>query len=228
MLRPVILAAVSAAVVSIAAPAALAADLPAYEPGAEYAAPVAPSSTWSGAYVGAQAGYGWGRADNKGGAPKTHPDGAVIGAYAGYNHQFDASPVVVGVETDLNYNNNEASRQFAGGRVKNELNWSGATRARIGYGMDRVMVYGAAGVAYGEQKVARRVGLVSGSDSKTAVGYTVGAGVEAAVTDNVTVRGEYRYNDYGSDKFRVGGGNVKTDLTENRVMGGVAYKFGGF
>jgi outer membrane immunogenic protein len=209
-----------AAVAALAAPAAaLAADLPLYEPAPAYAAP-APASTWTGGYVGAQAGYGWGDADNKNGFANTKPDGALVGAYAGYDHQFDGSPVVIGVDTDLNYNAANDRRRG----VRNDLDWSGATRGKVGYGMERVMVYGAAGVAYGGVK-ARSGG---GSDDKTAVGYTVGGGLEGRIADNVTARAEYRYSDYGQEKLRTGAGTVKSDLTENRVTAGVAYKFSGW
>lgn len=215
MLRIVSLAAAAAV---FAAPA-FAADLPAYEPAPAYAAP-APASTWTGGYVGAQAGYGWGKAHNKNGFANTKPDGAVVGGYAGYDHQFDGSPVVVGIDTDLNYNT--AKDRKSG--VRNDLQWSGATRGKIGYAMDRVMVYGAGGVAYGGVK-ARAGG---GGSTQTAVGWTAGGGVEAMVADNVTARAEYRYNDYGSEKISTGAGSTKTSLTENRVTAGVAYKFNGF
>lgn len=225
MLRIVLVAAVSAAAVVAAAPSALAADLPAYEPAPAYAAPA--PSTWTGGYVGAQAGYGWGKSKNGNNSVSTHPDGAVVGAYAGYDYQFDNSPVVVGIDTDINYNNAEAAKNYGGGtaRVKNELNWSGATRAKIGYAFDNVMIYGAGGAAYGGQKVSRRIGLSSGSDTKTALGYTVGGGVESKLGENVTARIDYRYNDYGQDKYNLGGSKVKSELTENRVTAGVAYKF---
>jgi opacity protein-like surface antigen len=32
-------------------------------------------------------------------------------------------------------------------------------------------------------------------------GYTVGAGIEVALTDNITLRGEYLYDDYGSQSY---------------------------
>lgn len=213
MRRVLLLAAVAA---FVPASAAFAADLPAYEPAPAYAAPAA--SNWTGAYIGAQAGYGFGKANNKG-ARNTKPDGAVVGAYAGYDYQLDNSPVVVGIDTDINYDT--AHDRRAG--VRNDLNWSGATRGKLGYAMDRVMVYGAAGAAYGGHKIK-----AGGSDDKTALGYTVGGGIEAMVADNVTARAEYRYNDYGQDKFRVGGGVGKSELTENRVTAGVAYKFSGY
>lgn len=216
--------AILVASVAFGATAAVAADLPYEQAPAEYAVPAAPS-TWSGAYVGAQAGYGWAKANNKN-VPDTHPNGAIVGAYAGYNHQFDNSPVVAGVETDLNYNFGSDRKNFVNGRVRNEQEWSGSTRGRIGYAADRVMPYATAGVAYGGHKLSGADGVVSGRDDKTLVGYTVGAGVEGLVTDNITARVEYRYTDYGSKKFDIGGAREKVSVSDNRVMAGAAYKFG--
>ncbi|GBD50650.1 outer membrane protein [Methylopila sp. Yamaguchi] len=219
MIRTVI----AAAAVALVAPAAFAADLPYESAPADYAAP-AQGYSWSGAYLGAQAGYGWSKSKNKN-APDTKPNGGIVGAYAGYNHQFDGSPVVVGVETDFNYDDGEDRKSNGGVSVRNRKSWSGATRARVGYAFDKFLAYGAAGVAYADQKVTASDGVVAGHDSKTAVGYTVGVGAESAVTDNVTARVEYRYTDYGSDKYNIGGEKLKSSTTENRLMGGVAYKF---
>ncbi|GBD48469.1 outer membrane protein [Methylopila sp. Yamaguchi] len=222
MLRHRLAVAVSAAALSALATGAFAADLPAYEPAPSIAVP---SFTWTGAYVGVQAGYGWGDSKSRalGGSVKTSPDGFVIGGYAGYNYQFDGSPVVIGIETDFNYSDADDKRTVFGFRGRNEVNWTGATRARLGYAFDRFLVYGAAGVAYADREL--RVAGV-GKDSKTAIGWTVGGGVESAVTDNVVVRAEYRYSDFGKDKFRIAGVRASSDYTEHRVMAGVAYKFG--
>ena len=56
---------------------------------------------------------------------------------------------------------------------------------------------------------------------KTHVGWTVGAGVEYAFTDNVFGRLEYRYNDYG-DKDIFG---INTDLDQHTVKVGLGVKF---
>ena len=202
------------AVATLSAVPALAADLPAYEPAPAVAAPV-PSFSWTGGYVGIQAGHAWGNTNFRGIDPK----GFSIGAYAGYNVQLDNSPVVVGVETDFNWSDVDDK---AGG-VKVDERWNGATRARVGYAFDRFLVYGAAGVAYADTKV-RVNGL--GKDSKTNLGWTVGGGAEYAITDNVSTRAEYRYTDYGKDSYSPGGVRDKVDRDEHRVMVGVAYKFG--
>ena len=213
MIRNLLLGVASAAALAIAVPAAQAADLPAYEPAPAVAAPV-PSFTWSGPYIGIQTGYGWGRASD------TKHDGWMIGGYLGYNVQLDGSPVVFGVETDLNWSDVDGRRgAVGGGRTRLNSDWNGATRGRIGYAFDRFLVYGAAGIAYADREV--RSPRIGGKDDKTAVGWTVGGGVEAAVTDNVVARAEYRYTDYGSDRFR----GLKSSATEHRIMGGVAFKF---
>jgi len=204
------------AVATLAAAPAFAADLPAYEPAPAVAAPV-PSFTWSGPYLGVHAGYNWGDTN----AGRIKPKGAVVGGFLGYNVQFDNSPVVVGVETDFNWSDADDK---AGG-VKVDQRWNGATRARVGYAFDRFLVYGAGGVAYADTRV-RAAGF--GKDSKTNVGWTVGGGAEYAVTDNVSARAEYRYTDYGSDRYNLGGVSGKVSQDEQRVMGGVAFKFNGF
>ena len=195
---------------SLGAVPAFAADLPAYEPAPAVAAPV-PSFSWTGGYVGAQAGYGWGDAGSG-----VKPKGFVGGAYAGYNVQLDNSPLVLGVETDFNFSNENDTR----GGVKFDQRWNGATRARIGYAFDRFLVYGAGGLAYADTKATAG----GASRSKTNLGWTVGGGVEYAVTDNLVTRVDYRHVDYGSDSYNVGPVG-KSSYTEDRVMAGVAYKF---
>ncbi|PIT70814.1 outer membrane protein [Bartonella tribocorum] len=117
--------------------------------------------------------------------------------------------------------------------------WSGATRVRIGFAaVDRVMPYVAGGIAYaqvqGIQSVSgtrtdnnNKTTVLAGGNlydsTKTMVGFTVGGGVDFAMTDNVLLRAEYRYSDYGKKKFMndVHEFNYKT----NDFRVGVAYKF---
>jgi outer membrane immunogenic protein len=199
----------AAASVALLASAAQAADLPYEQPAAEIA--VAPTFSWTGAYVGAQGGYSWG---DVGGAK---PKGFMLGGFAGYNFQLDNSPLVFGVETDLNW----SDADVRSGGAKFDSRWNGATRGRIGFAFDRFMVYGAAGVAYADT----RLRFFGSKDSKTTIGWTAGGGVEAAVSDNITVRADYRYADYGSESYSLAGGRARVSYDEHRVMGGVAYKF---
>jgi outer membrane immunogenic protein len=226
----------SAALVGGSSSFASAADLPVAEP-----APIAvPGFSWTGFYVGAQAGYGWGK--TKADVPllgglNFKPKGGVFGAFAGYKVQLDNSPLVLGVETDFNYADQDGKRTLFSvpGLLSltgdSKVRWTGATRARVGVAFDRVLVYGTAGVAYARRTAEAGlnvpvIGLTATvKDTKWSVGWTVGGGVEYAVTDNILARVDYRYSDFGKDRFRLGPATVRTDLKEHRVMAGLAYKF---
>lgn len=215
MVRHIVLGVASAAAIALAVPAAQAADLPPAEPAPAVVA--VPSFTWTGPYVGIQGGYAWQRSSN------IRPTGWMLGGYLGVNYQVgQGSGAIFGLETDINYADIDDSRTRGGVKTKVSQDWNGATRARLGFAFDRFLAYGAAGIAYGDRELKRRPG---GSDSKTAVGWTVGGGVEVAVADNVALRTEYRYTDYGKDKFNLGRFSTKSSATEHRVMGGVAWKF---
>ncbi|EJF78313.1 outer membrane protein [Bartonella birtlesii] len=114
--------------------------------------------------------------------------------------------------------------------------WFGATRVRVGFSVDRMMPYITGGVAYTQlrniiasaEDTAAKSRTVDLSDwvcdeKKTMVGYTLGGGVDFAMTDNVIVRAEYRYSDFGKKKF--GYDKVEMSYKTNDFRVGVAYKF---
>jgi len=203
--------------------AAVAADLGA--PAPALAASV-PSFSWTGPYAGVQAGYDWFKADAKvnGFSANSSPSGVTVGGYVGYNYQLDNSPLVLGVETDLNFSDSKDTGRGGGTRLRTDLGVNGAVRGRVGYAFERFLVYGAGGLAYADRDVKAR-GATVGSDDTIAVGWTIGGGVEAALSDNVTARVEYRYSDFGTDSFSVAGTRMKSDVTDNRVLLGLGYKF---
>lgn len=208
-----IIALTSALAVS-ASVSALAADAVQEVPAAP-AAVETPVFSWTGAYVGIQGGAGWldGEFSIPGASTTEDFDGGVIGAFVGYNWQM-SSGFVVGIEGDVDYNFNEET--FAGVDVGTD--WAGSVRGRVGYAFDRVMIYGAGGWTFTN-------GYVDGGgfdDNETFHGWTVGAGVDFAVTDNVFLRGEYRYNNFG-DKDIIPGLNA--DLDQHVVKVGIGVKF---
>ena len=87
--------------------------------------------------------------------------------------------------------------------------------------MGRFMVYGTGGLAVANAEASN----ATSSDSQTAVGWTAGAGVEAAVTDNVFARVEYRYTDLGSDSYSLDSGDTDAELKSHGVMVGLGFKF---
>ena len=69
------------------------------------------------------------------------------------------------------------------------------------------MIYATGGVAYGGGSTNFSAfdnttgSFWTGSPSSTRVGWTIGGGVEYAVTNNITIKGEYLYADLGSSSF---------------------------
>ncbi|KZK97483.1 MULTISPECIES: outer membrane protein [unclassified Pseudovibrio] len=202
----------------------LAADLPQpvqpSQPEISYETPATFSAyDWSGAYIGANAGWGFLGADGKSGASGALDDdqnGVTAGVHAGYNFMV-APSVVLGAEVDIQYNDLE--EKSAG--VELQSDWNATVRARAGYALDRTLVYGTGGAAFKDLTAKS----ASGKDEKTAIGYVVGAGVEHAVTDTLTARLEYLYQDFGDQKFDFGGNTEKTKIDENLVRAGVSMKF---
>lgn len=191
---------------------------------------VAPIFNWTGGYVGIQAGYAWSdgniHQNNGPGFVETDPDGFLGGVYAGYNYQMSRN-IVIGAELDIVYANVDGSGQifaapglpFPGGVGTEELNWSGAARLRLGYAIDRFLPYIAGGVAFGDIDISSNTGVPSFGDTFT--GWTVGAGLDYAMTTNLLLRAEYRYTDFGTESLPAG----VVDLKTNEVRLGIAYKF---
>lgn len=202
---------------------AFAADMTIAEPPVE--APiteVAGVYDWGGFYVGVNTGYAWADGDYTGGGlPGSHSmDGWALGAFAGYN-VFN-NGWVYGVEADVKHDFNSAQFTSAANTFKYETTWGGSVRARLGYAIDRTLIYGTGGYAFTNAKLENVTTGVG--EKETFHGWTVGAGVERAFTDNVAGRIEYRYSDYGkSDIFNTPGSDG--DINSHSIMVGVSMKF---
>lgn len=203
---------------------ALAADI--YEPPPAAAPPPAytPVSAydWSGFYLGLQGGYDWNNAAS--GGFTADVDGFIGGVYGGYNWQF-AGPWVVGIDGSFNWSGASGSSAAAPIANSAEVDWKGFIRGRLGYAVDRFLIYGTAGAAVMDYNATAG----AGSGSATPWGWTIGAGVEAAITQNVTARLDYAYQDYGT--FSVtgsgafAGAGVPVSVSSHTLMAGIALKY---
>jgi outer membrane immunogenic protein len=214
-------------------------------------APMAVPFSWTGFYVGGNVGYGWGTArdDPSFSQPGTDPaflatfdesdsdkvNGVIGGAQAGYNWQVNN--FVLGLETDIQGSVQKGTDTFdsviqflglsgsdhnpASVVDANKLDWFGTTRARLGLAVDRWLVYGTGGVAYGEVNQSGNIqpGVPAGftpaqvqnapivwDQSSTKVGWAAGAGVENAINRNWSWKLEYLYMDLGTATANVSGG----------------------
>ena len=164
---------------------AFAADLPSRKV-APVAPVIVPAFTWTGFYVGANAGYAW-NANNWGCdycswyypaaawyAGQNKDGGFTGGGQVGYNYQI--GNFVIGAEADIQYVDNKFDTGYWSylGNVygRNTLgnDWYGTVRARAGFAFDRVLVYASGGFAYADHSHS---------------GWTLGGGLEYAFTNNI-------------------------------------------
>ncbi|HEX9903335.1 MAG TPA: outer membrane beta-barrel protein [Propylenella sp.] len=134
----------SAAVFALLAPAAFAADIPVYEAPPPLVSPTPIAYNWSGFYIGAHGGFGWGSG--------AFDDGPVIGGQIGMNWQWNN--FVLGAEGDGSW------VDFGGADA------IGSARLRAGFAFDRVMVYGTGGAAFDDFS---DVGWVAGGGAEFAL-----------------------------------------------------------
>ncbi|MEJ8572194.1 outer membrane protein [Microbaculum marinum] len=178
---------------------------------------------WSGVYAGVSAGASWDTFDTLFGvAPVStsfDPSNFTAGAYAGMN--FQNGPFVYGLELDVNFKTGDDTQLIAGVPVTAQNDWFSTLRGRAGYAYDRYLFYGTGGLAVGDVELS----APGTSFSDTKVGWTIGAGIEAAINDRITLRGEYLYTDLGKVDGSLGGSPFTTEFDSHTVRAGVTYKF---
>jgi outer membrane immunogenic protein len=201
--------------------------------------------SWSGFYIGANAGYAWSPNNNQlallGDFPTgLSPEGGFVGGQIGYNWQFGR--VVVGAEADLqgaDISDRVQDLNF-GDNFHSRLDWFGTVRGRLGYAFDRTLVFATAGFAFGGVHNNVDGAILPGSPYKfdgTATGYVLGAGVEYKLNPAWSVKGEYQYinlgtndptNPVGLPYSGIGGGGNATvhDDEYHSFRLGVNYRFG--
>ena len=203
-MRKIVLAA--ALSVMAASSAALAADLQR----SYYSAAPASAFGWTGAYIGGNIGYEWGATSNN----PTNPNGVAGGIQGGYNWQFNQ--FVFGGEADLQISG--ADDRLAPWKFSNP--WFGTVRGRAGYAFNNFVVYGTAGLAFGELE-AQTIGLVS--ESHASIGWTAGLGIEAGLTQTLSAKFEYLFMDLASTNFAVTA--TSNGLSSNLLRAGLNYHF---
>ncbi len=233
-----ILAAAFAA--STMAGGAMAADLPSRRaPPPVYAAP-APIFTWTGLYVGVNGG-GWinnsriGSFVGSGG--KLGGGGFLAGGTIGYNWQT-ANRVVIGVEADADYRSRATVTPPLFASVGTASGMLGTARVRLGYGFDRALLYVTGGLAFGNAAAPNGLTSVllgvaaprSNSNPTFGAGWTAGAGVEFALNNNWSVKGEYLYTDLGTKTWNynlaLATVGVSGSTAAHALKMGVNYRFG--
>jgi outer membrane immunogenic protein len=235
----------TAALAALACPA-FAADLPSLK---DSVVPP-PVFSWTGFYIGADIGGGWGDKTVNYPASLFAPAGSfglnltgvVGGGFIGYNYQINQ--VVLGLQGDIQGASlwGATYLQPLDSTTKATQDWLAAINGRLGYALDRALFYVIGGVAFTNEThvvsagpfataALAAFGILSPPQtfSFDRTGYDVGAGIEYAVLPNWTLRVEYRYYNFGSWNFPTKGwvtGGGPENLSDNTVTFGMSYLFG--
>lgn len=192
---------------------------------------------WNGLYIGGAVGYGIASTDRDIGFGFSTKDGlsndGLQGVISlGYDRQVHSN-IVLGVFADYAFGDLERTESMFNGlfRIQSDISDNWAIGARVGYVRSCcTMWYINAGYAQADHEWSVNIGdgdLVFGG-SKKLDGYFLGGGVEQQIRDNLSLKLEYRYTDFGSENLV--GDFVKTETDIHSVRLGVNLKvdlFGG-
>ena len=210
-----------------------------------YKAPPAPPPpviyNWSGFYVGGHGGFAWAettasRFAVNGVLPPAPPvdptfdrDGGFGGGQVGWNWQAPGSPWVWGIEGDISGADISGSATVGGITGTADIDMLATIRGRLGYAWDRVMIYGTGGAAWARNELTVSGFGITLTEDRTHSGWVAGGGIEWALWDNWTVKAEYQFLSFDSERFLsgpvAGGIDVDTDIHTIRI--GLNYRFGG-
>jgi outer membrane immunogenic protein len=195
-----------------------------------------PYTHWGGVYVGLNGGYGFGSSQWSQGLILTNifnTDGFLLGGTIGFN--YPVSAILFGVEGDLDWSTLKGSvgtcavnGAGAAAACETKNNVLGTVRARMGYTLDRTLIYLTGGAAFGDFQTG--LNPPATFDSATKIGWAAGAGIEYAFSDAWSAKAEYLFIDLGTaactSAVNCGSAaGASATLTENLVRGGFNYRF---
>ncbi len=159
--------------------------------------------------------------------------GLVAGGQLGYN--FQSGHTVFGVEADLDWagvDTTPFNKYPQGGGYfdytqKTNLDAIGTLRARAGFTMNRLLVYGTGGLAFGQVHNYVNDNNDPGHWEATQwrTGWTAGGGLEYALANHWTLKGEVLYYDLGTTTLNFkaplvpyGGGTYPAKFSNDGIM----------
>jgi outer membrane immunogenic protein len=208
-------------VVSLFAGPVMAADLPGKAPTVK----VSPVYSWTGCYAGAHFGslfvqQDWGAFGGDDGT------GIVLGGQAGCNYQI--SNWVFGIQGDAAWSDASGTHTDNATGLTDE--WKkdmlSSVTGRFGYTpWDRWLAYGKGGVAWTHNRL-NFSDISTASDTRD--GWVLGAGLEYAITNHVSMFFEYDFYNFGTRTVSFAGGAVPIDIRDHEglVKVGGNWKFG--
>jgi len=169
------------------------------------------STSFDGPYVGVQAGWNHDIAINQ------KKDAVVGGAFAGYDRQVTPN-IVLGVEGGISLAASDRIGPSGPDQATIDPHYSFDLSARAGYVVGgNNLLYVRGGYANTQARFTQLVGTnTTLSENRSYDGWFVGGGAERKLTDKVSTRLEYRFNDFDNDGHK---------FQRHQVLAGIAYHF---
>jgi opacity protein-like surface antigen len=201
----------------------------------------AESYDWSGPYAGLSVGSTWGHTHwtTQGGTVDPDYAGYLLGGQAGFN--FQRGQFVGGIEADAGASNARGTAACPNQPLlfncEDNVGALGSVTARFGYSWGRALFYAKGGWAYGDVTAARTATFVEPGISLVGVdevgrstnwenGWTVGAGMEFALTDRWSAKAEFMHYEFPQYPFAVAQNATANASTAGDVVRiGVNYHF---
>ena len=207
---------------------------------------------WTGFYLGGNVDYSRAKTDsttiNTGtGALDSAGSSTLSGFHGGAQFGFDytlPSRLVIGAQVEVSTGDNKSSTfsNPAGTNVYSTQNKSvaiGAVRARLGYAITHVLLYGIGGWAFTDATATRT--QIVGKSGKAGPGtiesipenlngWTAGAGIGYGFWHNWEVFAEYRYTSYLSNDvtYQISQRSTTSTTSVNSIIGGLSFRFDPF
>lgn len=183
-----------------------------------FKAPPIASWNWTGFYAGAHAGSAFSFADVSSPYGRSiygdglRMPGFVLGGQVGYNWQLAGSPWVFGIEGELSWLDADGSTtcfapggEFTSSTCSARPQYTGTLNGRVGLALGpggRTLVYGKGGAAFMRARIDVTTNenfantFTATHSSNTVWGWTLGAGIEQAITPAWSLKVEYDYRQF--------------------------------
>ena len=207
--------------------------------------------SWTGCYVGTHSGLAAGHtswqdtlplgtidATMTGQTANTDTSGAIYGAQVGCDYQFNRG-WVIGLEgsfaaaTLTGTNMDQFNSTWT---LRSKDDWLTSIAGRVGFAVDRVLLYWRGGVAWAHNKFEiENTAILDGTPSTSRVGWVIGSGIEWAFAPCWSVFLEADYYSFNGTNVSFAGDvinptpafTVNTTQTIETMKFGVNYRFGG-
>jgi outer membrane immunogenic protein len=211
-----------------------------------------PAFSWTGCYVGANVGYGWGSqhpsqsatisascggVTSAAGAGRLDSSGGLLGAQVGCNFQF-APQWVAGVETDFDsaWLRGSGADFLGGGTLGVKTHWMASVTGHLGvtFWNNQLLVYVKGGPAWDENEWSAVNPNFSFDEnfSEQRMGWVGGGGIAWAMTPAWIVFVEFDHYDFGNgNTFTFSNGSASNSVSTGKqtidaIMIGTDFKIG--